>query len=140
MDETIEERAEHNDPDALRTIGERKLAEGDKEGAKKYLHLAMQLGSSAACYNLGQLYLLGDEPEKAIEAFREGRRGGDESCAYSLAEMLLKQGDEEALSYITEYADADDEASIRLLIDYYKTAGNNKQAAYWKKRLEGSDD
>ncbi len=136
MEETIEERAEHNDPDALRLLGEKKLSEGDTAAAAKYLRLAVQLGSSAACFNLGKLYLLSGDEEHAQAIFREGKRCGDESCAYSLAELLLKSGDEEALLYITEYADADDEASMRLLADYYKTAGNNKQANYWKKRLE----
>ncbi|MDE7395667.1 MAG: hypothetical protein K2M95_06085 [Clostridiales bacterium] len=136
MDETMEERVEHNDPEALKLLGEKKLADGNTQEAKRYLRLAVQLGNTSACYNLGQLYLLDGEPEKALEVFREGQRGGDETCAYSLAEELLKQDDENALSYITEYADNDDEASIRLLINYYDTAGNHKQTDYWKERLK----
>ena len=136
MAESIEERAERNDPEALKALGEQQLSKGDKEGAKKYLRLSMQLGFAPACYPLGRLYLMDGETEKAVAAFSEGHRSGDEACSYSLAETLLKRGDQNALTYITEYANEDDETSIRLLIDYYAEAGNKKQADYWRGRLK----
>ena len=147
MAESIEERAERNDPEALKLLGEQRLGEGDTEGAKKYLFLAMQLGNTTACHPLGKLYLAAGDTDKAIAAFSEGHRSGDEQSSYSLAEALLKRGDQNALAYITEYANEDDETSIRLLFDYYAAAGNQKQADYWKSRLkavcgarDGEDD
>ena len=136
MEDTIEKRAERNDPEALKLLGEQRLAAGDKKGAKKYLLLAMQLGHVEACYPLGRLYLQEGDIDRAIKAFSEGHRSGDEACSYSLAETLLKRGDQNALAYITEYANEDDETSIRLLIAYYTEAGNKKQADYWRGRLK----
>ena len=136
MEDSIEKRAERNDPEALKLLGEQRLAAGDKEGAIKYLFLAMQLGFTEACYPLGRLYLQEGDIDKAVKAFSEGHRSGDEACSYSLAEALLKRGDQNALLYITEYANEDDETSIRLLVEYYTEAGNKKQADYWRNRLK----
>lgn len=131
--DALSELADKNVSAALAEIGFRAL-ENNKDEARKYLHLAMQLGDISACFPLGELYYNMNEPDLAMDAFIAGRRGGDEDCTYAYAALMLSSGDSESLDVIINYANNGYAPSISLLEDYYRGQGNKREAEYWRKK------
>lgn len=139
-EQALGEAADGNDPAALYETGRRLFTAGDKTGGKKYLRLSMQLGNTDACYELGQICAEDGETECAIEAFREGRRGGDERCAFAYAVLqLLSCGDPESMELVASMANDGDDSAVRVLEEYYTRLGNKREAAYWHSKRAGDD-
>lgn len=122
-----------NDREALAETGLRYMKKGDNT-AVRYLYFSMQLGYVPACKALGDLYLQQGDTERAIEAYREGRRGGDDGAAYAWATLAIFKGDGEAYDLVLGLAQDGDRDAALVLEKFYREAGNKREAEYWKKR------
>ncbi len=133
-DDELMIKVNENEPEALAELGSR-LVDSDDERALHYVFFAMQLGYAPACRIAGELYLRSGDVEKAVSAYKQGKRSGDKKANLAWVETCIYD-EKEAFDEAVRLAQGGNARAMKVLSDYYFNAGNETEGAYWKRKAK----
>lgn len=131
-DEQLKIAADADEVGALFETARRAAENKDLRTARKFYTFAAQLGHAAANTALGRFYDEEGIMDKALELYIRGYELGDEQNIVRLAQLLMSYNEEYAVEFLTGSALSGNESSMEALENYYRGAGNAKEADFWK--------